>query len=101
LVVGGRVLGAMKRKAQLGRFRANVHQGALVEPYKLTEDLEWLALQAAEIMGLDIAGVDLVESRNGYLVIEVNSAPGFEGFEKATGINVAAETLRYVQFRSR
>jgi RimK family alpha-L-glutamate ligase len=101
LVVGGRVLGAMKRKAQLGRFRANVHQGALVEPYTLTEDLEWLALQAVEIMGLDIAGVDLVESRNGCLVIEVNSAPGFEGFEKATGVNVAAETLRYVQFRSR
>ena len=101
LVVGGRVLGAMKRKAQLGRFRANVHQGALVEPYPLTEDLEWLALQAAEIMGLDIAGVDLVETPNGFLVIEVNSAPGFQGFERATGVNVAAETLRYVQFRSR
>jgi len=101
LVVGGRVLGAMKRTAQLGRFRANVHQGAHVEPYPLTEDLEWLALQAAEIMGLDIAGVDLVQSRSGYLVIEVNSAPGFEGFEKATGVNVAAKTLRYVLFRSR
>jgi ribosomal protein S6--L-glutamate ligase len=52
-------------------------------------------------MGLDVAGVDLVESRNGYLVIEVNSAPGFEGFEKATGKNVASEILRYVQFRTR
>jgi RimK family alpha-L-glutamate ligase len=101
LVVGGRVLGAMKRVAQLGRFRANVHQGALVEPYGLTEELEWLALQAVEIMGLDVAGVDLVASRNGYLVIEINSAPGFEGFERATGVNVAAETLRYVSFRSR
>jgi ribosomal protein S6--L-glutamate ligase len=101
LVVGGRVLGAMKRTAKLGRFRANVHQGALVESYPLTDDLEWLALQAAEIMGLDIAGVDLVESRNGHLVIEVNSAPGFEGFEKATGKNVAVEMLRYVQFRTR
>jgi RimK family alpha-L-glutamate ligase len=101
LVVGGRVLGAMKRVAQLGRFRANVHQGALVEAYPLTEVLEWLALQAVEIMGLDIAGVDLVEGRNGYLVIEINTAPGFEGFEKATGVNVAAETLRYVAFRSR
>lgn len=101
LVVGGRVLGAMKRTAQLGRFRANVHQGALVEQYPLTDDLEWLALQAAEVMGLDIAGVDLVESSNGYLVIEVNSAPGFQGFEKATGKNVAAETLRYLQFRMR
>ena len=101
LVVGGRVLGAMKRTAQLGRFRANVHQGARVESYPLTDELEWLALQAAETMGLDIAGVDLVEGRHGYLVIEVNSAPGFEGFEKATGKNVAAEMLRYIQFRTR
>jgi RimK family alpha-L-glutamate ligase len=101
LVVGGRVLGAMKRTARLGRFRANVHQGARVESYPLSDELEWLALHAAEIMGLDIAGVDLVEGRNGYLVIEVNSAPGFEGFEKATGKNVAAEMLRYVQFRTR
>lgn len=100
LVVGGRVLGAMKRSAQLGRFRANVHQGARVEPYPLTDELEWLSLQAAEIMGLDIAGVDLVESGDGHLVIEVNSAPGFEGFEKATGVNVAAEMLRYVEFRT-
>jgi RimK family alpha-L-glutamate ligase len=101
LVVGGRALGAMKRTAQLGRFRANVHQGARVESHPLSDELEWLALQAAETMGLDVAGVDLVESRNGYLVIEVNSAPGFEGFEKATGKNVASEILRYVQFRTR
>lgn len=99
LVIGGRVLGAMKRTASLGRFRANVHQGANVESYALTEELEWLALQASEVMGLDIAGVDLVEAKEGYAVIEVNSAPGFEGFEKATGCNVAADTLRYVRFR--
>lgn len=99
MVVGGRVLGAMKRTAQLGRFRANVHQGAQVEAYPLTEELEWLALHTAEVMGLDIAGVDLVEAPCGFAVIEVNSAPGFEGFEKATGRNVAAEMLRYVRFR--
>ena len=74
LVVGGRVLGAMKRTAQLGRFRANVHQGAHVESFPLTDALEW---------------------------IEVNSAPGFEGFERATGRNVAAEVLRYIRFRVR
>jgi len=101
LVVGGRVLGAMKRTAKLGSFRANVHQGAHVEPYPLTDDLEWIALQAAEAMGLDIAGVDLVERPDGFAVIEVNSAPGFEGFERATGRNVAAELLRYVRFRIR
>ncbi len=99
IVVGGRALGCMRRTAKLGRFRANVHQGALVEPYPMNETLEWLALRATEVMGLDISGVDLVEGRDGYSVIEVNSGPGFEGFEKATGINVAAEILRYTRFR--
>lgn len=99
VVVGGRVLGAMQRSAKLGGFRANVHQGAAVEPYPLDIELEWIALRAAEAIGLDIAGVDLVRGADGYSVIEVNSAPGFEGFEKATGVNVAAEILRYVRFR--
>jgi ribosomal protein S6--L-glutamate ligase len=99
MVVGGRVLGAMQRTAKLGRFRANVHQGADVSVFPLDDQLEWLALRAAEVVGLDIAGVDLVRGADGYRVIEVNSAPGFEGFEKATGRNVAAEMLRYVRFR--
>lgn len=99
IVVGGRVLGAMKRMAKLGRFRANVHQGASVEAHQLTEELEWLALQASEAMRLDVAGVDIVEDAGGYRVIEVNSAPGFEGFERATGVNVAAAVLRYAKFR--
>jgi RimK family alpha-L-glutamate ligase len=99
IVVGGRALGAMRRSAKLGRFRANVHQGAIVEAIELDDRMEWLALRAAEAMGLDIAGVDLVEGADGYSVIEVNSGPGFEGFEKATGVNVAVEMLRYVAFR--
>jgi RimK family alpha-L-glutamate ligase len=99
LVVGGRALGAMRRTAKLGRFRANVHQGASVEEYPLDDDLEWLALRATESMGLEISGVDVVKGARGYSVIEVNSAPGFEGFELATGRNVAAEILRYVRFR--
>jgi ribosomal protein S6--L-glutamate ligase len=98
LVVGGRALGAMRRTARLGRFRANVHQGASVESYPLTDRLEWLALRAAGVLGLDIAGIDLMETAEGFSVIEVNSAPGFEGFEKATGHNVAADMLRYVKF---
>jgi RimK family alpha-L-glutamate ligase len=98
IVVGGRVLGAMKRTAKLGRFRANVHQGATVEPYPLSDRLEWLALKATRVLGLDIAGVDLMETAHGFAVIEVNSAPGFEGFEKATGRNVASDMLRYVKY---
>jgi len=99
LVVGGRCLGAMLRTAKLGQFRANVHQGAAVSVYPLNDELEWLSLRTAEVVGLEIAGVDLVQGADGYRVIEVNSAPGFEGFEKATGRNVAAEMLRYVRFR--
>jgi RimK family alpha-L-glutamate ligase len=99
LVVGGRALGAMKRTARLGSFRANVHQGAAVAEYPLDEELEWLALRATEVMGLDVAGVDVVHGSGGYSVIEVNSAPGFAGFERATGIDVAAELLRYLEFR--
>ena len=99
IVVGGRALAAMRRTAKLGRFRANVHQGADVEQMDMDERMEWLALRATEAMGLDVAGVDLVEGRDGYSVIEVNSAPGFEGFEHATGVNVAREMLRYAAFR--
>jgi RimK family alpha-L-glutamate ligase len=99
LVIGGRAIGAMKRTAKLGSFRANVHQGADVAEHPLDDELEWLALRAAEVMQLDIAGVDLVRGSKGYQVIEVNSGPGFEGFEKATGKNVAAEMLRYAKFR--
>ena len=82
-----------------GSFRANVHQGANVAEHPMDDGLEWLALRAAEVMSLEIAGVDVVCGRDGYEVIEVNSAPGFEGFEKATGKNVAAEILRYALFR--
>ena len=99
LVIGGRVIGAMKRTAKLGSFRANVHQGANVAEHPMDDQLEWLALRAAEVTKLEIAGVDVVCGRDGYQVIEVNSAPGFEGFEKATGKNVAAEILRYALFR--
>lgn len=100
IVIGGKALGAMRRRAKLGRFRANVHQGAQVEAVPLDERMEWTALRATEAMGLEIAGVDLVEGPDGYSVIEVNSAPGFEGFERATGLNVAAEILRYAAFRA-
>lgn len=100
IVIGGRVIGAIRRTAKLGSFRANVHQGAQVTAVETTEEIEWLALRAGEVMGLDIAGVDLIEGEDGHLVIEVNSAPGFEGFERATGANVAGEVLRYARFRA-
>ena len=94
LVVGGRVLGAMSREAPPGEFRANVAKGARVSGYPLDDVLSSLALRAARAMGLDIAGVDLLFSADGYLIVEVNSAPGFEGFERATGVRVAEEIVR-------
>lgn len=101
ITVGGRALGAMKRTAKLGSFRANIHQGAHVELQPMDEELEWLALRATEVLGLELSGVDVVRGERGYSVIEVNSAPGFEGFERATGVNTAAEIMRYVRFRMR
>jgi glutathione synthase/RimK-type ligase-like ATP-grasp enzyme len=67
----------------------------------MDEELEWLALRATEVLGLELSGVDVVRGGRGYSVIEVNSAPGFEGFERATGVNTAAEIMRYVRFRMR
>ncbi|HYE77341.1 MAG TPA: RimK family alpha-L-glutamate ligase [bacterium] len=83
LVVGGQVIGAMRRKAQTGQFRANIHRGGVGEIISLTQEEEEIALLATEVMGLDIAGVDLIMSNDGPLVVEVNSSPGFKGFEDA------------------
>lgn len=100
IVAGGQAIGAIKRVAKLGSFRANVHQGAAVESYPLDEEVEFLALRASEAIGLEVSGVDLVRSATGYAVIEVNSAPGFSGFERATGLNVATHFLRYAAERA-
>ncbi|HII16466.1 TPA: RimK family alpha-L-glutamate ligase [Candidatus Woesearchaeota archaeon] len=89
LVIGGKPIGAILRKAKKGQFRANFSMGGDVEPYPLTPALEWIAIEAARVMGLDIAGVDLLFDGDTYAVTEVNASPGFEGFEKATNIDVA------------
>lgn len=99
LVVGDRVLGAMLRQAPAGEFRANVAQGAKVASYRLDPEVEAYALRATAAMGLDIAGVDLLLRGDGYVVIEVNSAPGFEGFERATGVDVADAIVQLGRWR--
>jgi RimK family alpha-L-glutamate ligase len=100
IVVGGRAIGAMRRRAAKdGQFKANISIGGLGEALELDSDLEWLSIQAAKILGLDIAGVDLLFDREGYRICEVNAAPGFEGFEKATGINVPQQIYQYAQVR--
>ncbi len=94
LVVGNRVVAAMRRRARPGGFRSNIHRGGAGEGLRLPPRYERIAVEAARIMGLQLAGVDIVESRVGPKVIEVNSSPGFEGLEKATGVDVAAAIVR-------
>lgn len=98
LVVGGRVVAAMRRTAKKGEFRANVHRGGFGERVtRLPKRYERAALTAAKAVGLDIAGVDVLETAKGPVLLEVNSSPGFQELEKATRINVAAEMVRMAQ----
>jgi RimK family alpha-L-glutamate ligase len=94
-VVGGRVLGAMRRRSTDGSFKANISRGGDGEPFPLNSAIEALALASAAAVNLEIAGVDLLFDGEGYCVCEVNSAPGFAGFEQATGLNVAREILKH------
>lgn len=96
LVIGGRVVAAMKRVAQAGDFRANIHRGATGIAVKLTAEQERVALRAVKILGLSVAGVDLLEGKERPILLEVNSSPGFQGLEKATGLDIAGEMVRHV-----
>ena len=96
-VVGDKVLGAMKRRAKDGSFKANITRGGVGENYTLTPEIEDMALRVARSLDLEVAGVDLLFGKEGFLVCEANSAPGFEGFEHATGINVAKEIIDYAK----
>ena len=96
-VVDGEVVGAMKRKGVEGEFRSNLHKGGTASIVQLTKEEEQAALAAAEAMGLGIAGVDILRSERGPLVIEVNSSPGLEGIEKATGTDIAGKIIEYVE----
>nr|WP_109506935.1 RimK family alpha-L-glutamate ligase [Nocardioides speluncae] len=96
LVVGDRVVAAMRRTARGDEFRSNVHRGARVEAVQLSEAHERVAVRAAQIMGLRVAGVDMLEGDDGPLVIEVNSSPGLEGIEAATRLDVAGAIIDYI-----
>ena len=88
-VVGDSVVAAMHRQAEAGEFRSNLHRGGQATSVKLTAAEQQTALRAAKVMGLEVAGVDLLRSRKGPLVLEVNSSPGLEGIEGASGVDVA------------
>ena len=96
-VVDGVVVGAMKRQGKEGEFRSNLHRGGTASLYDLTDDEENAALKAAKSLGLGVAGVDMLQSKKGPLIMEVNSSPGLEGIEGATGKDIAKSIIRYIE----
>jgi ribosomal protein S6--L-glutamate ligase len=96
-VVDGVVVGAMKRQGKEGEFRSNLHRGGSATIIELSDQEELTAIKAAKAMGLGVAGVDMLQSSDGPLVLEVNSSPGLEGIETATKIDIAKEIIKYIE----
>jgi len=97
LVIGDKVVAAMKRQAQPGEFRSNLHRGGSASLIKISPTERAMAVKAANVMGLNVAGVDILRSERGALVMEVNSSPGLEGIEVATGKDVAGMILEFIE----
>jgi ribosomal protein S6--L-glutamate ligase len=96
-VVDGQVVGAMRRKGAEGDFRSNLHRGGTSEVVKLNAKEKELAIKSVKRLGLGIAGVDMLQSKKGYIVNEINSSPGLEGIEKATGNDIAGKIIEYIE----
>jgi ribosomal protein S6--L-glutamate ligase len=96
-IVDGHIVGAMRRSGIEGEFRSNLHRGGSAEIIKLSRDERYTALKAAKSLGLSIAGVDMLQSKRGPLVMEVNSSPGLQGIEGATGVDIAGAIIEYVE----
>lgn len=96
-VVGEKVIAAMQRKGKEGEFRSNIHRGGTANLVKITKEERVTALKAANTMGLNVCGVDILRSDRGPLVMEVNSSPGLEGIEKATGKDIAGSIIEYIE----
>jgi len=101
LVVGGKVVAAMRRQAPDGEFRSNLHRGGSASLVKISPEERLTAVSAAKILGLSVAGVDLLRSSRGPLVMEVNSSPGLEGIEAASGKDVAGIIVDYLEKNAR
>lgn len=99
LVIGGKVIGAMKRIAPEGDFRANISNGGTGISYDINDEIEYLARETSKILNLDIAGIDLLFTETGFVVCEANSNPGFSGFEKYCGVDVADVITEYTKFK--
>lgn len=97
IVVGGKVIAAMKRTGAEGEFRSNLHRGGSAQLIKLSPEERATAVRAAKTMGLNVCGVDMLRANHGPVVMEVNSSPGLEGVEKATGLDVAGKIIEYIE----
>ncbi len=100
LVVGGKVIASMKRKGPPGDFRSNLHRGGTASKEKITPEERSIAVRSAALMGLNVCGVDMLRTHHGPVVMEVNSSPGLEGIEKATGVDVAAKIIEYIEIHA-
>ncbi len=96
-VIGNRVVGAIKRQGEPGEFRSNLHRGGKSEQIRITPEERSTAVRAAKVMGLNVAGVDLLRSNHGPVLMEVNSSPGLEGIEKATGLDIASRIIDFLE----
>lgn len=96
-VVDGNVVGAMKRQGKEGEFRSNLHRGGTAKLFELSDEEENAALKAAKKLGLNVCGVDMLQSNSGPMIMEVNSSPGLEGIEKATKLDIAKNIIRYIE----
>jgi gamma-F420-2:alpha-L-glutamate ligase len=97
--IGGRVVACMERKARRGKFRASYSRGGSVKQFDVTPEIEWLATETSRILGLDIAGIDLLFDGGHFKVCEANSAPGFEGLEKCCNVNIPQRIYDFIRFR--
>lgn len=100
-VIGGKVVAAMMRQAKPGEFRSNLHRGGTATAVKITPEERSTAVRAAKIMGLNVAGVDILRSKRGPVVMEVNSSPGLEGIEAATAVNIANKIIEFIEKNAR
>jgi len=100
LVVGGKVIAAMKRQGPEGEFRSNIHQGGSAKAVKLSKEERATAVKAAKLLGLNVAGVDMLQSESGPKIMEVNSSPGLEGIETTTGIDIASKIIEFIEDNS-
>jgi RimK family alpha-L-glutamate ligase len=98
-VIGGKTVVAMKRTAPEGDFRANISNGGTGDPFEITEEIDFLARETARVMGLDIAGVDLLFDQDGFKICEANSSPGFEGIDQYCGTDMAQRIVDYVKLK--